>query len=289
MTTLIIGCGYLGERLGTLLRFAGQHVFGTVRSKARAAQIAAHGIEPVVADVLEPSSLRDLPAADRVFYSVGFDRSAGASMRTVFVDGLSNVLEHLPDEVVRIVYASSTGVYGQTAGEWVDEETPPFPRTESGKICLEAEERLSDWIQNRRGAADSIILRFAGLYGPGRVVRRALIERGEPIPGDPSKLFNLIHIEDAAGAAMAALSVPSPDRLFLVADNRPVTRLEYYSLLATLLSAPAPRFTPPPPGSPDESRDSTSKRVANVRMKLRLLPSLNYPDITIGLPAALRS
>ena len=83
-----------------------------------------------------------------------------------------------------------------------------------------------------------MILRFAGLYGPGRIVRRALIERGEPIPGDPSKLFNLIQIEDAARVAAAALAAASPDGLYLVSDDRPVTRGEYYSLLATLLNAP---------------------------------------------------
>ena len=146
----------------------------------------------------------------------------------------------LPHRVTRFVYASSTGVFGQTEGEWVDEDTPPHPRTESGKICLEAEERLRDWTEKRDRAAQSVILRFAGLYGPGRVVRRALVERGEPIPGDPSKLFNLIHVEDAARVAVAALSVASPDPIYLVSDDRPVTRLEYYSLLATLLNAPSP-------------------------------------------------
>ena len=77
MTTLIIGCGYLGERVGVRLRRGGEQVFGTVRSDARAAEIAAQGIEPVIADVLDRASLRGLPAAERVFYCVGFDRSAG--------------------------------------------------------------------------------------------------------------------------------------------------------------------------------------------------------------------
>jgi nucleoside-diphosphate-sugar epimerase len=289
VTTLIIGCGYLGERLGTRLGRAGEPVYGTVRSQARAAGIAAQGVQPLIADVLDPASLRGLPTADRLFYCVGFDRSVGASMRAVYVDGLVNLLESLPTAVTRLVYASSTGVYGQTDGEWIDEETPPHPRTESGKVCLEAEERLRAWTEARQGAIDSVILRFAGLYGPGRVVRRALVERGEPIPGDPSKLFNLIQIEDAARVAVAALSARAPDPLYLVSDDRPVTRLEYYSLLATLLNAPAPTFAPPQPGGPEESRDSTSKRVANHRIKTLLGAALTYPDITTGLPAAIRS
>jgi len=287
VTTLIIGCGYLGQRVGALLTERGEHVFGTVRSEVRAAQIAALGVQPVVADVLNPQSLRNLPAAERVFYCVGFDRSAGASMRSVYVDGLINVLESVRPEVSRLVYASSTGVYGQTEGEWVDEATPPAPRTESGKICLEAEQRLDGWSDGPDRTA--VILRFAGLYGPGRVVRRTLIERGEPIPGDPDKLLNLVHIDDAARVAAASLAAAAHDPIYLVSDDRPVTRREYYSSVATLLGAPPPRFAPPQAGSAEEGRDATSKRVVNRRMKDRLGIELKYPDITTGLPSALFS
>jgi nucleoside-diphosphate-sugar epimerase len=287
VTTLIIGCGYLGQRVGRLLAGRGEPVFGTVRSQARAARIAALGIEPVVADVLNPQSLRGLPAADRVFYCVGFDRSAGASMRTVYVDGLLNVLDDRPGGVRRFVYASSTGVYGQALGEWVDETTPAAPRNESGKICLEAEERLRRWAQRRDTAQHAVVLRFAGLYGPGRVVRRTLIEQGEVIPGDPDKLLNLIHIDDAARTVVSTLAADSRDRIYLVSDDRPVTRHEYYGLTASLLGAPAPRFAPPEAGSLEEGRDATNKRVANHRMKAGLGIELIYPDISTGLPAAL--
>ena len=78
--------------MGARLRQQGERVFGTVRSPDRAAVIAALGIEPVIADVLVPDSLGRLPEAERVFYCVGFDRAAGSSMRTVYVDGLQNVL-----------------------------------------------------------------------------------------------------------------------------------------------------------------------------------------------------
>jgi nucleoside-diphosphate-sugar epimerase len=287
VTTLIIGCGYLGQRVGAILSRGGEHVLGTVRSEARAAQIASLGIGPVVADVLSPHSLRGMPAAERVFYSVGFDRAAGASMRAVYVDGLMNVLDQLPRGVSRFVYASSTGVYGECEGEWVDEETPPAPRHESGKICLEAEERLVDWAKRRESPEPVVRLRFAGLYGPARVVRRTLIEQGEPIPGDPDKILNLIHIDDAAQAVVAALAAASPDPLYLVSDDRPVTRREYYSLVAKLLGSPAPQFAPSEAGGSNEARDATSKRVANQRMKARLGLELIYPDITTGLPAAL--
>jgi len=289
VTTLIIGCGYLGQRAGVLIQRRGERVYGTVRSHGRAAEIAGLGIEPVVADVLEPDSMRGLPAAECILYCVGFDRSAGASMRTVYVDGLRNVLDFLSRGPRRFVYASSTGVYGQTEGEWVDEETPPCPRHESGKLCLEAEERVRAWAREGNPSAQAIILRFAGLYGPGRVVRRALLERGEPIPGDPDKFLNLIHIDDAARAAVAALATGGANPIYVIADDRPVTRREYYSRVATLVGAPEPRFESPQPGAPEAARDETSKRVANRRMKTELVLGLIYPDITTGLPAALSS
>ena len=96
----------------------------------------------------------------------------------------------------------------------------------------------------------AIILRFAGLYGPGRAVRRSLLERGEPIPGEPEKFLNLIHIDDAARAALAALESRHAEAVYVVSDDRPVTRLEYYARMAELLGSPPPKFRPPAPEAP---------------------------------------
>ena len=139
----------------------------------------------------------------------------------------------------------------------------------------------------RDPAHPAVVLRFAGLYGPGRVVRRALVEQGEPIPGDPDKLLNLIHIDDAADAVVRPRSLDPLDSLYLVSDDRPVTRREYYSLARIAPGAPAPRLVPAAAGSLDAGRDATSKRVVNHRMKAGLGVELIYPDITTGLPAAL--
>jgi nucleoside-diphosphate-sugar epimerase len=283
MTTLIIGCGYLGQRLGARLHQHGERVLGTVRSTGRADVIAALGIEAVIADVLVPESLSRLPEVERVFYCVGFDRATGASMRTVYVDGLQHVLDALPRSVSRFVYAGSTGVYGQTDGEWVDETSPTCPQHESGRVCLAAEEHVFHWAKTNDHSASAIILRFAGLYGPGRIVRRSILERGEPIPGDPQKFLNLIHIDDAARAASAALETGQAEHIYLVSDNRPVTRQEYYSRMATFLGTPAPRFEPPTPGSPEAARDATNKRIVNHRIKSALGVVLIYPDISTGL------
>jgi nucleoside-diphosphate-sugar epimerase len=287
VTTLIIGCGYLGQRVGSLLGRSGELVYGSVRSLERAAVIAGLGIKPVVADILEPGSLRDFPVTDRVFYCVGFDRSAAAAMRTVYVDGLLNVLDQLWPSVSRFVYASSTGVYGQTNGEWVDEASPTHPHHESGRLSLEAEELVRDWAESPGRSAAAVVLRFAGLYGPNRIVRRALLERGGNIPGDPEKFLNLIHVDDAARAAVAALMTDAPEPLYVICDDRPVTRREYYSVVARIVGAPEPRFEPPRAESPEAVRDATNKRIANHRMKNALGVTLEYPDITTGLAGAI--
>ncbi|MDR3634818.1 MAG: SDR family oxidoreductase [Isosphaeraceae bacterium] len=287
MSTLIVGCGYLGKRVAQQLVAAGEHVWGTVRSRPRADDLAASLIEPVIADVLDPASLRALPEADRVFYSVGFDRTAGVAMRTVYVDGLRNALERLGDRSARIVYASSTGVYGQDDGSWVEEDALAEPRHESGRTCLEAENLARDWAAAR--GFPLIVLRFAGLYGPGRIPRRANVERGEPIAGDPSKFVNFIHSDDAATAAVAALVRGKPGAVYHVADDRPVTRAEFYGRLAECLDAPPPRFSQPAPGSAEARREESNKRVANRRLRDELGVDLHFPDVIQGLGSALKN
>jgi nucleoside-diphosphate-sugar epimerase len=285
LTTLIVGCGYLGQRVARLLTSQGERVVGTVRSNEHGTALESQGIEPIIADVLDPDSLSALPDSERVVYCVGFDASAGSSMRAVYVDGLRNVVERLAGRPRHLVYASSTGVYGQDDGRWVTEDDPPEPRHEAGRVCLDAE-TLALGLGTERGLA-TVVLRFAGLYGPGRVLRRASLERGDPIQGDPGKVLNLVHIDDAAQAVAAALARGAPGSVYLVCDDRPVERREYYQLAAALLGAPSPRFELPEPGSRKAGRDDSNKRISNRRLRSELGVTLAYPDITTGLPASL--
>jgi nucleoside-diphosphate-sugar epimerase len=282
--TLIVGTGYLGERVARLLVDRGDRVFGTTRSLGRAIELSRMGIEAIVADVTVPDSLARLPEVDRVLYCVGFDRSKGLSIRTVYVDGLRRALGHLIDRAGKLVYAGSTGVYGQDDGEWVAEDSPTEPRSESGRACLEAESVIRTY-----ELLPSTILRYSGLYGPERIMRREALLKGEPIVGDPEKYLNLIHIDDAAKVAIAALDRGQPGGLYLASDDRPAPRREFYALAAQTLNAPPPRFEPPEPDSPKAGRDESNKRVSNARMKAELGVVLTYPDIASGVPAAILS
>ncbi|MFO0960486.1 MAG: NAD-dependent epimerase/dehydratase family protein [Isosphaeraceae bacterium] len=265
---LILGCGYLGRRVGRLCRSRGIRAYGTTRSAEKAEQIARWGIEPIVCDLLDPDAPAKWPAVDRVLFCMGHGKEGRPDHRI----GLENSLRAARE--ARWVYASSTGVYGQQGGEWIDEDSPAEPKTASGRACLEAEAAV------RNSGRPAAIVRFAGLYGPGRVIRRASLERGEPIPGDPTHHLNLIHIDDAAGAVVAAFDRPDGD-LAIAADDMPVTRLEYYEGAAELLGAAPPRF------SGAGERDASNKRASNRRLRQEWGVPLAYPTIRTGLPHAL--
>jgi nucleoside-diphosphate-sugar epimerase len=278
MTTLIIGCGFLGKRIGQKLAERNETVFGTTRSPD---SCLPPGITPVVADVLDLDTLAKLPTAENLIYCVGFDRSAGIPMRTVYVDGLANTLRVLKSETKRIVYVSSTGVYGQTDGSWVDEDSPTEPATESGRVCLDAE-RTASRIAEERGF-ELVIVRYSGLYGPGRVIGRDALREGKPIVGDPDRYLNLIEIDDAARAAILALDRGTPGRLYLASDDEPMLRRTYYETLhARLPDAPPLRFLAPEPHSPGALRDQSNKRISNRRIKAELGLTLRYPNAIVG-------
>ena len=252
MTTLIVGCGYLGRRVGRLLADRGEtRLRDDATEPTGPTSWPRWGIEPVLADVLDPASLAGLPEADRVLYCVGFDRSAGVPMRTVYVDGLRNALERLLDRAGR---GSSTPARrastARTTAAGSTRTRRPSPTTESGRVCLDAETAGRG---RRRGAGStSVVVRFSGLYGPGRIMRRAALERGEPIAATPTKWLNLIHIDDAAAAAVAALDRGDPGRVYLATDDRPVERRRVlHPGRRRPLGARRPGSSPPEPGSPE--------------------------------------
>jgi nucleoside-diphosphate-sugar epimerase len=285
MAKLILGCGYLGARVARRWLAAGQQVFVVTRDGQRAAALAKEGYRPLVADVLRPASLAHLPQAETVLYAVGYDRGAGASIHDVFVGGLQAVLDALPPGTGKIIYISSTGVYAQSHGEWVDEDSPCQPRRAGGRACLEAEQALA---AHRLGAR-AIVLRMAGLYGPGRIPNAVEIRRHQPLAAPQQGHLNLIHVDDAASVVLAADERATAPRSFVVADGHPVERRIYYEELARLLGAPPPDFTVPPADSPAAARAARDKRVKNSRMAAELGVALAYPSYREGLAAIVQA
>ncbi len=275
---LVIGCGYLGRRVADRRRADGGRVFAAPRSPHRADEFQRSGLIPILCDVLDPDSLRALPAGADVVYCVGYDRTAGKTMRNVYVDGLENVLNALEaDDDGRFIYVSSAGVYGQADGEEVDETADTKPAGESGRIVLGAE----DILQERRPGA--MILRFAGIYGPNRLIRAAALKAGEPLTGGPDQWLNLIHVEDGVSAVAAALERARPGQIYNVCDDEPVRRRDFYTKMAELLGAPSPWF---PPGVEGARDGGANRRLVNRRMHAELGVTLQYPSYREGLPAS---
>jgi nucleoside-diphosphate-sugar epimerase len=291
MTKLIFGCGYLGDRVARHWRSEGDEVTIVKRSGKRAATFKQSGYRAIVADVTEPATHVGLPAADTVLFAVGFDRSAGSPIEDVYAGGIKNVLAALRSDVGRFIYVSTTGVYGKGAGEWVDEDTPPDPQREGGKASLAAELLLAE----SPFADRSIVLRLAGIYGPGRIPFLDQLRAGEPIPAVSTGYLNLIHVDDAAAAVVEAAARVAEDQLnrkrkvYCVSDGHPVQRGEYYREVARLIGAPPPTFASPDRNSPRAARAEANRRVKNSRMIDELGVKLAYPDYRAGLAAILAS
>jgi len=282
---LVVGCGYLGIRVARRWLAEGAEVYAVTRSAERAEALRHEGLRPIVADVTRPETLAGLPPAETVLYSVSYDPQGAASRWDVYPHGLRAVLDALGQSTRRIVFTSSTGVYGQTDGTWVDEGSPCLPTREAGRAMLAAEEVL----EGHRLAGRGIVLRLAGLYGPGRITRLRDLLAGRPIAAPPRAFLNLIHVDDAAGVVQAAETCRRVPRTYVVSDGSPVERDEFYRWLSDLLGCPPPQFTEPTPESLAQSRSSTDKRVRNRRMLEELGVTLRYPTYREGLAAAVAS
>lgn len=277
MSKLIVGCGYLGFRVAQLWRSAGIEVLATTRSAERASSWSAWGLRPIVWDVTSGK----LPLAaevDTVVYAIGYDRASGRSKHEVYAEGLRNTLAGLSPATRRVILVSSVGVYSQHNGEWIDESSACEPTREGGQAALAAEECLFTSSFRER----AIVLRAAGIYGPGRIPRSADLLAGRGLAVEADSFLNLIHVDDLAQIVVAAEQIQAP-RTLLVSDGCPVLRREYYEYLAQLLGAPAVQFLPSAAGSRERERGGGNKRVCNARLREEIALELNYADFRTGL------
>jgi nucleoside-diphosphate-sugar epimerase len=184
------------------------------------------------------------------------------------------------------VYISTSAVYGDCGGDWIDEECPLNPKSDRGKRRMAAEQVLEDWSQ--RTGVPVIILRVPGIYGPGRLpVER--VRQGVPvlIP-EESPYSNRIHADDLAAACVAASRRGQSGRAYNISDGHPTTMTDYFWRIADLHGLPRP-----PAISLAEARSvltpamlsflEESKRLINRRMLDELRVKLQYPDLAQGL------
>lgn len=282
MKRLIVGCGYLGGRVAENWVRAGDDVFALTRSAKRAEMLAADGIQTLVGDVTDPSSMPDLPEVHTVLWAVGHDRQTAAPIEAVYVDGFAQLLARLHPNTQRVIYVSSTGVYGQQDGSWVDEHSECRPSRRGGKACLAAEEVLL----GTKWSKCALILRLAGIYGRRRLPRLKQLLNRQSLTSDPEAVINLIHVDDAVATIVRAadllLQLP---RTYLVADGHPVVRRSFYEELAQRLNVPSPTFDSNASVSPDSRGSANHKRVTNARMLNELGVQLQFPTYREGLSA----
>jgi len=258
---LILGCGYLGSRLAAELRRAGDAVTGWVRSAESAEALVKEGIIPWVGDLAEAAAWAGLPRDfDAVVHCASSGRGGVEAYRAVYLEGVRQAARQLPG--TRLLFVSSTSVYGQEDGSVVTEESTANPTTETGKVLREAEQ-----VVLTEGGSGSAIFRVAGIYGPERgVLLRKFLAGEAVIEGDGQRWINQVHRDDAAGALRQTLEPGSPSSggIYNLADDEPVTYLTYYRWLAEQTGKAMPPFGPV---NRERKRGWTHKRVSNAKLR----------------------
>lgn len=283
---LIIGCGYIGRALGVRSLLAGQPVTGLVSSLRSSLQLDKIGISSVVRDLDQPAGPLPLAGHPQVFYC------APPPPDGVHDPRISLLLEALITQghTPRIVYISTTGVYGDCQGEWVDETRPIQATTDRARRRADAETKLLDW--SGQGGGEVIILRVAGIYGPGRLPLERLRSGSPMLREAEAPWSNRIHAEDLVSVCLAAMERGQNGQVYNVSDGTPGNMAEYFNTLADLVG-----LDRPPAVSLSEARKvlpagllsylQESRRIDNRKMLQELGVVLRYATLAEGLAASL--
>lgn len=283
---LVLGCGYVGQAVGTLLARTGHTVFGLRRSGAGGESLRAAGLVPVTGDLTRRPDLERLPGPFHwVINTVSSTRGGAAEYRETYLEGTRTLLAWLATQPVhRFVQTSSTSVYAQNDGSQVDEASPAVPAGETGRLLRETEELLL--AAAHTGGFPALILRVAGIYGPGRGHLFHQLLAGEArLAGDGSRLMNMVHRDDVAAALVSALRHGQPGEIYNCADDLPVSQLDFLAWTAAQLGLPLPSAASEVENA-SRKRGLTNKRVANHKLRgLGWTP--NYPTFREGYAAAI--
>ena len=263
MRVLILGAGYVGQPLAAELGSRGHKVCAVGRHSG--------------VDITKVTDLKKLGRDwDWVINTVSSSKGGLDDYIRVFLDGTRNIIEWLHGaSTVGSLYTSSTSVYAQADGSIVEETSPTEPKSETSKVLLEVEELL--------GGLPAIILRLAGIYGPERgYLFQQYLAGKATITGDGSRYLNMIHRDDVVRAIIAGLEHGKLGEIYNVADDEPVTELEFFQWLSKTLNRPLPPFAPAPAS---RKRGITNKRVSNRKLRKELGCELAYPNFRAGYTA----
>lgn len=279
----IFGLGYVGTALAERLASQGWHITGTTRDPSRHKMAGKPDWRLLPFSSSEPIEELDshLQNCNAILSTIAPQEKQDPVLR------FHRELIHSwsKQEDVWSGYISATSVYADEIDDWVDEDTPPAPATERGRIRVQTE---LDWQQS----ADAEILRVAGIYGPGRSAFTALREGRARIIDKSDHLFNRIHLDDITGGILAAMATPKPCRIVNLTDNEPAKQGDVVRYAAELLGIA------PPPTIPYEEADLTPmarsfyksrRKLRSVRLGPELGYTLTYPNYRVGLHAVLEA
>ena len=217
------------------------------------------GIIPHAIDITRREQLGNLPGPfDWIINTVSSGRGGEEAFHGIYVLGTQNLIDWFAGSPPqKYLFTSSTGVYGQTDGSWVDEDSPIEPSGETGQTLLEAESLAL--------SIGGIVLRLSGIYGPERGhLYRQFLKSEAVMTGNPNRWMNMIHRDDVIGCILAAMETAEPGTVLNATDNEPVTQKEFFQWLADQLDRPLP---PQKPDVTPLKRAQTNKRVANSRAR----------------------
>lgn len=277
-TLLIAGCGDVGSRLGERVAARGWQVYGLRRDVTQ----LPGSILPVAGDLQQAACPPAWPTSnlDYLVYCAAATQHDEAGYRSAYVDGLHHVLAWLAahgQRPRRLVFVSSTGVYGQQGGEWVDERSPALAEAYSGRIMREAEQLALD------SQVPATLVRLAGIYGPGREWLLGQVRQGYRVASEPPLYGNRIHADDAAGLLAFLLQADAEGKTladcYLGVDNEPAPLHEVVDWLRGQLGVSH--------WAEEQSvRRAGSKRCSNARARaLGWVPQ--YPSYREGYAAVL--
>jgi nucleoside-diphosphate-sugar epimerase len=274
--------------LGEKLARQGHEVFGLRRTAAANQDLNAAGIKPLVGDIMKTEDLARLPADfDWVVNCVSSSRGAVEDYRAVYLQGTRNLIHWLSVKLPKkFVYTSSTSVYGQTDGSVVTESSPTEPMTDTARVLLETEETL---LQAAVTNFPAVILRVAGIYGPGRGYWFQQFLGGEAaIEGKGERFLNMVHRDDVVASVIGALERGRAGEIYNVVDDEPVTQLNLFRWLATHLGKEMPP-TVEPAEHAQRKRGLTNKRVSNSKLKTELGSRFSFPTFREGMASIEKS